>query len=375
MKGRGERTGGRKDLQQVRKYAARIVATIPIPLIVLDSRLRVVSANQAFYQTFQVAPEQSVGRLLYELGNHQWDIPKLRELLEEILPQRTALHNFEVQHDFETVGRKTMLLNGRKVIQEEEEEELILLAIEDITERNRAKEERAHYTRELARSNADLEQFAYVASHDLQEPLRMVASFCTLLAERYRGKLDADADDFIGFAVEGATRMQALIQGLLEYSRVARPGGGFEPTACEVVLEQATANLETLIVENGAIVTHDPLPTVQADRSRLVQLFQNLIGNAVKFRGEQPPRVHVGAQREEDGWTFFVRDNGIGIEPRFGERVFEIFQRLHERDRYPGTGVGLSICKRIVEHHGGRIWVESQLGKGATFLFTLSRRS
>ncbi|MHC4513049.1 MAG: sensor histidine kinase [Planctomycetota bacterium] len=375
MKGRGERTGGRKDLQQVRKYAARIVATIPVPLIVLDSRLRVVSANQAFYQTFQVAPEQSVGRLLYELGNHQWDIPRLRELLEEILPQRTALHNFEVQHDFETVGRKTMLLNGRKVIEEEEEEELILLAIEDITERKRAKEERAHYTRELARSNADLEQFAYVASHDLQEPLRMVASFCTLLAERYRGKLDADADDFIGFAVEGATRMQALIEGLLQYSRVARRGGGFEPTACEVVLEQATANLETLIVENGAIVTHDPLPTVQADRSQLVQLFQNLIGNAVKFHGEQPPRVHVGAQREEDGWTFFVRDNGIGIEPRFGERVFEIFQRLHERDRYPGTGVGLSICKRIVEHHGGRIWVESQLGKGATFFFTLSRGS
>jgi light-regulated signal transduction histidine kinase (bacteriophytochrome) len=322
-----------------------------------------------------VAPEQSVGRLLYELGNHQWDIPRLRELLEEILPQRTALHNFEVQHDFETVGRKTMLLNGRKVIEEEEEEELILLAIEDITERKRAKEERAHYTRELARSNADLEQFAYVASHDLQEPLRMVASFCTLLAERYRGKLDADADDFIGFAVEGATRMQALIEGLLQYSRVARRGGGFEPTACEVVLEQATANLETLIVENGAIVTHDPLPTVQADRSQLVQLFQNLIGNAVKFHGEQPPRVHVGAQREEDGWTFFVRDNGIGIEPRFGERVFEIFQRLHERDRYPGTGVGLSICKRIVEHHGGRIWVESQLGKGATFFFTLSRGS
>ncbi|MHC4919646.1 MAG: sensor histidine kinase [Planctomycetota bacterium] len=375
MKGRGERTGGRKDLQQVRKYAARIVATIPVPLIVLDSRLRVVSANQAFYQTFQVAPEQSVGRLLYELGNHQWDIPRLRELLEEILPQRTALHNFEVQHDFETVGRKTMLLNGRKVIEEEEEEELILLAIEDITERKRAKEERAHYTRELARSNADLEQFAYVASHDLQEPLRMVASFCTLLAERYRGKLDADADDFIGFAVEGATRMQALIEGLLQYSRVARRGGGFEPTACEVVLEQATANLETLIVENGAIVTHDPLPTVQADRSQLVQLFQNLIGNAVKFHGEQPPRVHVGAQREEDGWTFFVRDNGIGIEPRFGERVFEIFQRLHERDRYPGTGVGLSICKRIVEHHGGRIWVESQLGKGATFFFTLTRGS
>lgn len=201
----------------------------------------------------------------------------------------------------------------------------------------------------------------------------MVASFCTLLGQRYRGKLDADADDFIGFAVEGAIRMQALIQGLLEYSRVGRQGAAFEPTACEAVLEEATANLEALIAESGTAVTHDPLPTLHADRSQLVQLFQNLIGNAVKFRGEQPAIVHVGAQRDEDGWTFFVQDNGIGIEPRFGERIFGIFQRLHGRNRYPGTGVGLGICKRIVEHHEGRIWVESKLGEGATFFFTLPR--
>ncbi len=226
-------------------------------------------------------------------------------------------------------------------------------------------------TEKLARSNEDLEQFAYVASHDLQEPLRMVTSYVQLLAKRYGGKLDADANEFIDFAVDGAVRMRKLINDLLTYSRVGTQGKELSPTDSEAALAQSVKDLEVTIEENGALVTHDPLPMVMADRPQLGQLFQNLIGNAIKFRGTEPPRVHISASRNGKGWIFSVRDNGIGIAPEYSERIFIIFQRLHGRQEYAGTGIGLAICKKIVERHGGHIWVESDLGKGATFCFSL----
>ncbi len=241
----------------------------------------------------------------------------------------------------------------------------------DVTERKRAEEALREKTEELARSNKDLEQFAYVASHDLQEPLRMVTSYIRLLARRYKGKLDSDADEFISFAVDGAIRMWKLINDLLTYSRVGMPGQELEPTDCETVLNQSLNNLKVAIEENGAVVTHDPLPTVMGDNPQLVQLFQNLIGNAIKFRGNEPPHVHVSASRNGNGWIFSVRDNGIGIAPEYTERIFNLFQRLHSREEYPGTGIGLAVCQKIVEEHRGRIWVESEVGKGATFYFIL----
>lgn len=241
----------------------------------------------------------------------------------------------------------------------------------DITERKEAEMKLSQTMKELVRSNTELEQFAYVASHDLQEPLRMIVSYLQLIEKRYKSKLDADADEFIGYAVDGASRMQVLIRDLMAFSRVGTRGKPFEKTGCEAVLSKALANLEIAIEESGAVITHDPLPAVNADSGQLIQLFQNLIGNAIKFRNDKQPIIHIGAKPNEDHWLFSVRDNGIGMEMEYAERIFGIFQRLHGKREYPGSGIGLAICKKIVERHGGRIWVESEPEKGSTFYFTI----
>ncbi|MBD2625528.1 sensor histidine kinase [Trichormus variabilis] len=235
----------------------------------------------------------------------------------------------------------------------------------------RQADELAQLAQDLERSNAELKKFAYVASHDLQEPLNQVANYVQLLEMRYEAELDEDAKEFINYAVEGVSLMQTLIDDVLAYSKVDSQAIAFQVTEVDTALERALSNLRNRISETGTIITHDPLPTVMADSTQLMQLFLNLIGNAIKFRSQETPQIHIGAERLEDEWLFSVRDNGIGIEPRFSDRIFIIFQRLHTRDEYPGTGMGLAICKKIVECHRGRIWVESQLGQGATFYFTI----
>jgi PAS domain S-box-containing protein len=252
---------------------------------------------------------------------------------------------------------------------------LVTAAIRDITERKKSEQHLVKTVGELKRSNDELEQFAYVASHDLQEPLRMVASYTQLLAKRYKGRLDSEADEFIAYAVDGSNRMQGLIRDLLAYSRAGTNGKALREVSSEKALKEALSNLRTTIQESGAVVTHDSLPAITSDDTQLVQVFQNLVGNAIKYRREEVPHVHVSATKNGGKeWIFSVRDNGLGIDTQYFERIFVLFQRLHGREEFKGTGIGLTICKKIVERLGGRIWVESELEKGATFYFALPER-
>ena len=343
-------------------FAEAIVETVREPLVILNQNLQVIKANKTFYETFRAAREETENRLIYDLGNGQWNIPKLRELLENILPAHATFRDFEVTHEFEHVGRKVMLLNASEIYNPNAQARTILLAIEDATERKQAEEE-------LRTTNAELQNFAYALTHDLQEPLRMVVNFTELLGREYAGKLGEEADKFISYSVEGALRIEALLKALLAYWEVnGREHGVFASVDCSAVLAKALLNLQVAIAESGAIVTSGPLPTVVAEEVMLTQLFQNLISNSIKYRGEETPRIHVSAERDGEGWLFAVRDNGIGIDPQDAGRVFGMFRRLHGNE-ISGTGIGLALCKKIVERKGGRIWVESEAGRGATFKF------
>jgi two-component system CheB/CheR fusion protein len=348
-------------------FAEAIVETVREPLVILSQNLRIVKANKTFYETFQAVREQTEGRLIYDLGNGQWNIPKLRELLENILPAHATFRDFEVTHEFERVGQKVMLLNASEIFDPNAQARTILLAIEDATDRKLAEAA-------LTTTNAELQHFAYALTHDLQEPIRMVVNFTQLLARECEGKLGGEADQFIAYSVEGALRIEALLKALLSYWEVSgKEQDSFASLDCGAVLAKALLNLQVAVAESGAIVTSDALPTVVAEEVMLTQLFQNLISNSIKFRGGETPRIHVSAEKDGEGWLFSVRDNGIGIEPRDAERVFGMFKRLHGSE-VPGTGIGLALCKKIVERKGGRIWVESEAGCGATFKFTIPGR-
>jgi two-component system, chemotaxis family, CheB/CheR fusion protein len=348
-------------------FAEAIVESVREPLVILNQNLQVVQANKTFYTTFRAVREETEHRVIYDLGNGQWNIPKLRELLENILPAHSTFRDFEVTHEFEHVGRKVMLLNGSEIYNPTAQARTILLAIEDVTDRKQAEEA-------LRATNAELQHFAHALTHDLQEPLRMVVNFTELLALEYTGKLGKDADQYISYSVDGALRIEALLQALLSYWEVTgRDDGAFAAIDCGVVLAKVLENLNASIRENGAIVTSDPLPSFVAEEVMLLSLFQNLISNALKYRTRETPRIHVSAERDGDGWLFEVRDNGIGIDPQYFDRIFGMFKRLHGKE-IPGTGIGLALCKKIIEREGGRIWVESEEGNGARFRFTIPGR-
>ena len=360
----------RRPLQNL-SFTQSIVDTVREPLLVLDGTLRIRSANRSFFEQFHVSPEHTQGILIYELGNRQWDIPALRKLLEEVLPHNTVMTDFLVEHDFPVIGQKAMLLNARKL--RYEEEDLILLAIEDITDRRHFEIEQEHFMHELANRNEGLAQFAQVAGHDLRTPLSAIAGFVHILQRRYTGQLDAGFDEFLGRMVESTKSMADLLSDLLQYAQAGEVSGPATHKAnAEQVLDTVLGNLQPVINANNAVVTHDPLPSVSIDPTSLTQLLQNLIVNGIQYRrAGEVPRIHVSARQDrEDFCLFSVSDNGIGIQAEHRKNIFAPFRRLHGDER-PGTGLGLAITQRIVERYGGDIWVESQPGKGSVFYFTI----
>lgn len=296
----------------------------------------------------------------------------LRRAFTSVLQSGQPIHDIETETTLSIDGKQIRLwmevsvdplvLDGKRHV---------ILAMSNITARKQAEEVLRRTSEELVRSNEELQQFAYVASHDLQEPLRVVTGYVQLLDRKYKSRLDSDADQFLHYIIDGVQRMQQLISDLLNYSRVGTRGATFRPINLQSVLDRVLANLKAVVEESGAVVASDPLPTVQGDETQLIQLFQNMIGNGIKFHGDEPPRIQISSRRQDGCWEFTIRDNGIGIEKQYWEQIFVIFQRLHTRQKYSGTGIGLAICKRIVERHGGRIWLDSQPGQGTTFHFTL----
>jgi PAS domain S-box-containing protein len=341
-----------------------VVDAVPNAMLLVDAAGRMTFVNRNAESLFGYTRDELIG-----------------QPLEMLVPRRVRTRHPEHVRDFFAAPRARPMGAGRELhgCRKDGTEVLIeiglnpietsdglctLASIIDVTERRKEQDE-------LRRSNAELEQFAYIASHDLQEPLRMVASYTELLAQRYEGKLDARADKYIYYAVDGARRMQRLVADLLLYSRVGSQGKELVAVNSNDVLKRVITMLDDNIKSTSTTVEHGELPTVLADEGQLTQLLQNLIGNAIKFRSTAPPHVHVEATPQEGRWLFRVCDNGIGIDMQYAERIFQMFQRLHERGKYDGSGIGLSIAKRIVERHGGRIWVESQPSMGTTFFFTL----
>jgi two-component system, NtrC family, sensor kinase len=370
-------------LQKALMYAQGIVETVREPLIVLDAHLRVKSANRSFYKTFHVSPEETEHQLIDDLGNGQWNIPALKQLLQAVLTQNTQFEDFEVEHEFQHIGRKIMLLNARQIFQDSAQMSMILLAIEDVTERKQTEAALKQFTVRLERSNRELQDFASVASHDLQEPLRKIQAFGDLLKQECHDSLTTSGQQYLQRMQNAATRMQILINDLLAFSRVTTKAQPFVTCNLNDIVREVLSDLEMHIQQVGGRVEVEELPTIEADPLQLRQLLQNLISNSLKFhRSTVPMRVKVYAQRlnclasletgaKAEMCNIFVEDNGIGFDEKYLDRIFTIFQRLHYRDEYEGTGIGLAICRKIVERHNGSITAKSKPGAGSTFIVTL----
>jgi len=366
----------RKQVEQIVSeagdYAEGIVQTVREPLVVLDLELRVVSANRAFYQTFQVTPEATQGQRVYDLGNGQWDIPKLRTLLEDVLPTHTSFQDFEVEHEFPSLGHRVMLLNARRIYRRIDEAPLSLLAIEDITTRRRAEAE-------IAAKSKELETLLYVTTHDLSEPLRSIENFSHMVLDEHGGRLDEEGQDLLRRVVKGGARMRLLLNDILTFSRVRRITPPTEEVRGEVLVREALDGLEATIQETKAKVqVAKDLPRLRADRTWTTQAVYNLVSNALKFtRPGEPPEVEIAAYRpapgDTDGEGFVVRDRGPGVAPEHAERIFELFQRAvgHE---VQGTGAGLAIVRSVAERHGGKTWVRPRTGGGSEFIVTFGKK-
>lgn len=402
-------------LNESYQYTEAIINTMHDPLLILGNDLRVKSANRAFYKNFDSTDEQTEGKLLYDLGNKEWDIPALRELLEDIIPNNSSVDNFEVKHTFLNLGEKIMLLNANRIVQKTHREQLILLMISDVTETRhllleKELREKELLTKELDRSekdklrlekavnertaelkkankalqqknadlltlNTELEAFSYVASHDLQEPLRMITSYMELLLRKYGDRLDDKALKYIDFATDGAKKMKSLTRDLLDYSKAGKETGQVEAVDVKKIIDEYRKLRRKVISEKNATIEWGDLPTLHTHEMVMTQVLHNLLDNSLKYSKEGvPPKVRIDARETEKEWEFSVSDNGIGIEPDNFEKIFIMFQRLHDRRQYEGTGIGLSTAKRQVEFLGGEIRVDSAPGEGSTFYFTVPKQ-
>ena len=368
-----EPDGTASDVPAAQRLLLDIIDTVREPLIVLDAEFRVTQANRAFFRTFRVAPEDTIGEVLFTLGDGQWDIAPLRELLRDKLAVEPQLNDFDVDHEFPGIGRKIMLLNARLVSQGPNLPRIILLAIEDITARRFTEWRLAEQHRELERSNAALDEFASVASHDLQEPVRKILSFGDLLSTTAGVTLDGVARGHLTRMLSAAARMRTLISDLLLYSQVSTRVQPFVSTDLARIAKEVIADLETAIAESGGRVEVGELPVIAADPLQMRQLLQNLLGNALKYRrNDTPPVVRLSCASNDGQYrAITVTDNGIGFNEKYAGKIFGMFVRLHGRAEYAGSGIGLAICRKIVERHGGTIAATSTAGQGATFTVTL----
>ncbi len=383
-----ERKRVEEKIRQQNEFLNTILESLTHPFYVIDANNYLVRMANSATQLGSLSGNSTCYALTHKRGK-PCDSPEHCCPMGKVKKTKKSVMVEHIHYD-EDGNARNFEIHGHPIFNNEGNVDQMIEYSLDITERKRSEEKLRITMAELARSNAELEQFASIASHDLKEPLRMVASYVYLLAKRYKGRLDSDADEFITYAMDGTNRMNRLINDLLAYSRVGSKYKDFAPTDCEAIFERSIANLKETVQESGAVVTHDSLPTVMGEESQLIQLFQNLISNAIKFHDDEPPSVHVSAGRIEKsklripqsefrnpnsaiekGWVFTFRDNGIGISPEFFERIFNPFQRLHTRTEFSGTGIGLAICKKIVERHNGHIWVDSEPGKGSRFYFTI----
>ena len=363
-----ERKMAEKELKLANMYNRSLIEASLDPLVTIGPDGKINDVNYSTELITGCSRDELIGT---DFSDYFTEPEKAREVYQQVFQDEKVFnYALEIKH---RDGHVTPVLYNASVYEDESGDVIgVFAAARDITERKHAEKKLKEIIGELERSNDELQQFAYITSHDLQEPLRTIASYTQLIERRYKGQLDADADDFIDFIVGAAVRMKDMIQGLLYYSRVGTKGGELKPVNTEKLLKIVLSNLNASIEENGVIVTFDTLPVVVADEAQLVQLFQNLISNAIKFkRSNEYPRIHISARQNENEYVFSVRDNGIGIEPQYFNRIFEVFKRLHTMVEYEGTGIGLSISKRIIERHGGRMWVESEVDIGSVFYFTL----
>jgi len=355
----------RRKIKESLDYAESIINTVREPLIVLDQDLRVVKVSRSFYDFFKVNPEETVGQLIYDLGNKQWNIPRLRELLETILPQKTTFDNYEVEHDFATIGRRIMLLNARQIERVLGKERIILLAIEDITERKEIENN-------LKKAHEELESFTYSVSHDLRAPLRGIDGWSLALREDYRDKLDAQGREYIDLVRSETQIMGRLIDDLLAFSRQSRAEMNQRPLDMTAMAQSIISRLRHQNPALQADFIIQPKLTALGDFGLIEIALKNLLDNAAKFSSKRSGAIIEFGQVEKEGKnTFFVRDNGVGFDMAYANKLFGVFQRLHKASEFPGTGIGLASVQRIINRHGGHIWAEAQVNSGATFYFTL----